>query len=1323
MKFPLNKHLKRKLSRAALLALLFVPLLFSGCNSGVGVLTYLLQGDDKRENRDPADGVSVVFEGFEDESNRRDPREAVLRFRLSSDSGGLANVNITWSTDGLVFQPLTFVNPLPERFELAEGQQYADDPANYPAPLRGLLTTRGGKLQRIGWNADGDLGDSSLRQVILRFESAGLLDVVVNIGNDAPAIDSILSEGSSSGLLRMSVAISDATSDLVDVEMEVSTVTENPGPENWGEMHTVQSRTSLASSQDGVVHQFDWRAAEDLGSIDGAVLVRMTPRDQVGEFTEAVGETIIALVVLELNEAPRVEILGFPGAGDGGPVNGNLGIDFMARDSEGDNIDVILQWAHQGDDFPDLPEELAADPGARRELLSSAEMSAERTRLRIATLAKDLVSGSVERPADAGLSAGEVLATWVRRKGELRALGEMSRRSVELLKLGEQGVQDRLVCSYAAATGIMTLVAPFDPPAEPGDTLQVNLAAPFNLSTSTDGEEYRVIWASDVDVPGGGDVKLRITPYDRSRGQGVDFRDCAGNQLGQDENLLPGSRGTPDVLEFTLSVSLGFTPEPVWLAPLAEIDDPVAVAAGDIDGDGMMDLATASRGARSLVLSFQRASGTFDQSRLLDDRIGEPADLELGDFDEDGDLDAVVVTSHFHTPAFPDEAVPPIEKAGSLMIYFQSEDPDPLRRFITERASLKGNGVFLDPTALATADFDGDGDLDIAVSEGVRMETALTIFYRGENGLNGCDGQEGAYSYCTFAGPALIGPPGSVEAGITDLTVGDLDGDGDPDIIGSYLSGLVFFENRGAAGFLALDPLQIGGSRLRSVGVLDLDHDGLLDVLAIDSQQDNIVVAWQREAGGFDVGRFAPEGLERPVSMLVADLTLNGFDDLLLADAGLNGGAGGRVLVCLADVSGLSGCEILRRTDQKARPQYVAVADFNGDARLDVASVDEGSRDVAIYQQDSQTALENTAQTLVSLADGTRPSSFTVADLDGDDDLDIAVVSPFSTRLTLLMRDSNSSYSSQGLNLFDPGDDTRGASQVISADLDGDGRTDLATANVVTDNLLVLFQDSSGRFDRRMVVLSMDGALDGPRTLAAADIDGDGRLDLVTAGSFSDDVAWFRQVSAGVFAPAVLVDTGGLLQDPLHLLAEDINSDGMIDLLAVGNESDNVVLFIQRPDREAFFLFNLDLPEGSAPVALTYGDLSGDRLPDIAVATRDGVSIFEQDGADFSLRGVSVSGEEYSPTSLLASDFNGNGRMDLVLADALPPGGIEILSASEGSEFSSSLVLSGEDVQAAGEGFLPAAMAHVDLDGDGEKDFVIANRSGDEITVFWGGRR
>ena len=1322
MKTRPNKILNRLPSpgaRLALAALLAAPLLFSGCNAGTAVLTYLLQDDDEKEHRDAAAGVTVVFEGFEAESNRRDPRQAILRFRLLSDSGGLANLNITWSIDGLDFQPMTFVGPLPERFGLNEGQAYPDDPANYPEPLRGLMTTRGGKRHLIGWNAHADLGDSSLREVTLRFESGSRLNAIVDIGNDAPAIAGIASEGSSSGLLGLSVTISDATSDLADVEMQVSAVTENPSDDDFREMRTIQPQTGLASSPEGVVHHFDWRAADDLGKIDRVVLVRMTPKDLAGEFTERVGETVTELVVLELNEAPSVGIIDAPGGG------GDIAIDFMAQDPEGDNIDVILQWAHQGDAFPELPQELDADPAARRDLLFAGEMEEERSRLRIATLAEDLVSGFVERPAGADLSGREVLATWIRRKGELRALTEMSRRPVRLLRQGEgQPEQERLACSYAAVSGVLSLAAPFAPPAAPGDTLQVDLAAPLNFGVTSAGEDYRVIWASAVDVPGGGDVKLRITPFDRIQGLGAGLAGCAGDPAGQDDELPPGSRGTPDVLEFSLPASIGFTPEPVWLAPLAEIDDPVAVAAGDLDGDGMLDFAAASRGARSLVLSFQRASGTFDQLRLLDDRIGEPADLELGDLDGDGDLDAVIVTSHFHTPAFPDENVPPIEKAGSLMIYFQAEDEDPRRRFIAERASLKADGVFLDPTALAVADFDGDGDRDIAVSEGARMETALTIFYRGENGVNGCKGTEENYSYCTFSGPTTAGSPAGEEAGITDLAAGDVDGDGDMDIIGSYLSGLVVFENLGAAGFAARDAVQLAGSRIRSVGTLDLDHDGRLDILAIDTEQDNIVVAWQLEGGAFETGRFAPEGLERPVSMLVADLTLNGSNDLLIADAGLPGGPGGRVLVCLADAAGLSGCEILRRTDQIASPQHVAVGDFDGDGRRDVASVDEGSRDVAIYQQDARTALGNPAQTLASLADGARPSSFTVADLDADGDLDLAVVSPLSNRLNLLLQRGDSSFAAQGHNFFGPGSNTRGASQVISADLDGDGLADLATANVETDNILVLLQDSQGRFDRRLSVLSQDGALDGPRTLAAADIDGDGRLDIITAGSFSDDVMWFPQAAGGAFSPARMIDTGGVLEDPLQLIAEDVNGDGMVDLLAVGNESDNVVAFIQDgANRGAFFLYNMPLSDGIAPVAIACADLLGDGLPDIAVASLGGVDIFEHVAAGFSRREVVVSDEEYSPTALLASDFDGNGRVDLVLSNALPPGGIEIFSARNGEGFSSSQVLSGAAVQTAAGVFLPAAMAHADLDGDGEKDFVVANRSGDEMTVFWGGRR
>ena len=165
----------------------------------------------------------------------------------------------------------------------------------------------------------------------------------------------------------------------------------------------------------------------------------------------------------------------------------------------------------------------------------------------------------------------------------------MSRRPVELVRRGGQEIEDRLVCSYSPASGIMTLVTPFDPPAEPGDTLQVDLAASLNIDASRAGEDYRVIWASDVDVPGGGDVKIRITPYDRIRGSADGSQGCAGDAAGDDNGRVPGNQGTPGILYFSVPASIGFTPEPAWLAPLAEIDDPVAVAAGDIDGDGIYE--------------------------------------------------------------------------------------------------------------------------------------------------------------------------------------------------------------------------------------------------------------------------------------------------------------------------------------------------------------------------------------------------------------------------------------------------------------------------------------------------------------------------------------------------------------------------------------------------------------------------------------------------------------------------------------------------------------------------------------------------------------
>lgn len=294
--------------------------------------------------------------------------------------------------------------------------------------------------------------------------------------------------------------------------------------------------------------------------------------------------------------------------------------------------------------------------------------------------------------------------------------------------------------------------------------------------------------------------------------------------------------------------------------------------------------------------------------------------------------------------------------------------------------------------------------------------------------------------------------------------------------------------------------------------------------------------------------------------------------------------------------------------------QFVTTGDLNDDDLVDLLATS--------YRDDSLSWLEQSASAAGSflpeavLAVAHHPDGSVVADVDGDGWVDIVTSGQF---VTLLLNTPGSPGLFTSGSTIDIGGFT---ASVAAGDVDGDGRIDLAVADPTNDAVVVLLQDPAPEMPGRYSTRDAYPAGHQPVEVELADLDGDAKLDLVVAnlGTPSDPDSASVSVliqdhdpaARGEFLAAVDHDTGARSQD---VAVGDLDEDGRPDL-AVANaghlDDDGSVSILFQDTVAGVFLGAVEIAGISQPLAVAIGDLDSDGRNDIAMADGGAAVLFQE---------------------------------------------------------------------------------------------------------------
>jgi hypothetical protein len=274
---------------------------------------------------------------------------------------------------------------------------------------------------------------------------------------------------------------------------------------------------------------------------------------------------------------------------------------------------------------------------------------------------------------------------------------------------------------------------------------------------------------------------------------------------------------------------------------------------------------------------------------------------------------------------------------------------------------------------------------------------------------------------------------------------------------------------------------------------------------------------------------------------------------------------------------------------------------------------------------------------------------------------------------------------------------------VFAADLDGDGDLDLMTANCKSNDVSVLLNNGDATFAAQSVY----PVNEEPWSIFAADLDGDGYSDLMTANMYDSDVSVLLNNGDGTFASP---STYPVYDSPVSVFAADLDADGDLDLATANMNSDDVSVFLNAGDGTFATQSTYPVGDETMPVSVFAADVDGDGDLDLQTSNYGSydVAVLLNNGSGvFTLSSLYPVGD--LPLSVFAADVNGDGDLDLETANCYTSNVSVLLNNGDGT-------FGTHSVYPAGTG--PWSVFAADADGDGDLDLAVSSEFSSDVSVL-----